>query len=367
MNQSRLDTLAEMITKSDLAGVALNAGPSLTYFTGLNFHLMERPVVFVFLPKSTPLLILPRLEAAKVSAVDGTDLFFYEENPDEWPGVFAKALYSIDISGKKLGVEPLGLRFIEYTLLQNGSTNVQFTDCTKLISSLRGRKDEQEIAIMQKAVDIAESALRATLPQVKRGMEEREIAAELVMQLFRHGSEPKLPFSPIVSGGPNGANPHAKPSTRKIGAGDLLVIDWGAAIDGYVSDLTRTFAVGEIDKESAKIHELVQEANAAGRSAGVVGAACGDVDRAARQVIEEAGYGKFFTHRTGHGIGKECHEEPYIRSDNKEILVAGMTYTVEPGIYLPGKNGVRIEDDVLVTAEGPVSLSSLPRKIIQIG
>jgi Xaa-Pro dipeptidase len=147
----------------------------------------------------------------------------------------------------------------------------------------------------------------------------------------------------------------------------LLVIDWGASYRGYVSDLTRTFAVGEIDRECAGIHEIVQKANSAGRAAGRIGVACGEVDRAAREVIEEAGYGQFFTHRTGHGLGRQCHEDPYMRAGNLELLEEGMTYTVEPGIYLPGKNGVRIEDDMVITDQGAISLSSLPRRIIQVG
>ena len=172
-----------------------------------------------------------------------------------------------------------------------------------------------------------------------------------------------MPFAPIVSGGPNGANPHASPSERKFQAGDLLVVDWGAAYRGYISDLTRTFAVGEVEAEFQKIHKIVQEANAAGRAAGKPGVPCAAVDKAAREVIEKSGYGPYFTHRTGHGIGMEGHEEPYMRSDNMQILEPGMAYTVEPGIYLPGRNGVRIEDDMVVTATGAESLSDMEREI----
>ncbi|MDL1927333.1 aminopeptidase P family protein, partial [Anaerolineae bacterium AMX1] len=203
----------------------------------------------------------------------------------------------------------------------------------------------------------------AVIPLVKVGMTEKELAAELIVQLFKHGSEPELPFAPIVSAGPNSANPHASPSDRKLQRGDLLVVDWGAAFGGYISDLTRTFAVGEVDAECARIHAVVQEANAAGRAAAKPGVPCAEVDKAARAVIEAAGYGKFFTHRTGHGIGMEPHEDPYIRGDNMQILEAGMTFTIEPGIYLPNRNGVRIEDNVVITDSGVDVLSSLPREM----
>ncbi len=178
-----------------------------------------------------------------------------------------------------------------------------------------------------------------------------------------HGAQSDLPFAPIVAAGPNSAMPHSTPSTRKLQSGDLLIIDWGARYGGYASDLTRTFGIGELDDTAIEIHNLVQAANEAGRKAGRVGGTCASIDLVTRAVIEDGGYGDYFTHRTGHGIGLECHEDPYIRNDNEQVLAPGMTYTVEPGIYLPGKNGVRIEDDVLITEEGAVSLSTITREL----
>ena len=202
---------------------------------------------------------------------------------------------------------------------------------------------------------------------MKVGRTEKEIAAELMVQLLRRGSQAELPFSPIVSGGPNSANPHASPSDRKLQPGDLLVVDWGARVDGYISDLTRTFAVGELEPEFRKIAEIVLAANTAGRAAGHPGAPCANVDKATRHVIEQAGYGEYFTHRTGHGIGMEDHEDPYMRGDNMQMLYPGMAYTVEPGIYLPGRGGVRIEDNVVVTKDGVDVLSNMPRELRQVG
>ncbi|CAG0907989.1 unnamed protein product, partial [Cyprideis torosa] len=198
-------------------------------------------------------------------------------------------------------------------------------------------------------------------------MGEDELATELVLQLLRHGSEVELPFQPIVAAGPNGANPHATPSSRPLSPGDLLIIDWGASYGGYCSDLTRTFAVGDVGKEEARIHQVVLHANREGRKAGREGLKCGAVDEVVRRIIEEAGYGPFFTHRTGHGIGRQCHEEPYLRKGNEALLQCGMVYTVEPGVYLPSRNGVRIEDMVVVEERGPVTISSLPRDLIHVG
>jgi Xaa-Pro dipeptidase len=228
-------------------------------------------------------------------------------------------------------------------------------------------KDQDEIENMRKAVKVAEAALDEALSSVKIGMTEKELAAELVVGLLHNGSDAGLPFTPIVSFGPNSANPHASPTDRKLQVGDFLLIDYGASVNDYVSDITRTFAVGKMTPEYEKIHKIVQEANAAGRAAGKPGVPCANVDNAAREVIEKSGYGEYFTHRTGHGLGMEGHEHPYMRGDNMQILEPGMAYTVEPGIYLPGRNGVRVEDNMMVTENGTESLTTLPREMRVVG
>ncbi len=351
-----------------LEGVALNPGPTLAYLTGLNFHLMERPVTALFTPGKPPALALPELEALKLNGLPfEVRPFLYGEDPADWPAVFAQALEYAGLQHGRVGVEPTRLRFLELSLLQAAAPGASFVSGEAALTLLRVCKDAEEAAAMRQAVRIAQQALQATLPMVKAGISERAIASELTVQLLRAGSDSEFPFAPIVSGGPNSANPHASPSERPLQNGDLLVIDWGAAYNGYISDITRTFAIGEVDEECRRIHEIVQQANAAGRAAGRPGVACQAVDAAARAVIEAAGYGEFFTHRTGHGIGMEGHEPPYIRAGNAELLRPGMAYTVEPGIYLPNRNGVRVEDDMLVTANAAESLSDLPRQLITLG
>jgi Xaa-Pro dipeptidase len=172
-----------------------------------------------------------------------------------------------------------------------------------------------------------------------------------------------MPFKPIVASGPNSALPHATPTDRKLKNGDLLIIDWGATVNGYISDITRTFAIGEIDTELEEIHTIVQRSNAAGREAIQPDVPCEVIDQASRSVIDNAGYGPFFIHRTGHGIGLEAHEHPNIREGNLQILTPGMTFTVEPGIYLPDRGGVRVEDNVIVTESGGESLSTYNRQL----
>ncbi|MFM8370414.1 MAG: M24 family metallopeptidase [Chloroflexota bacterium] len=368
MTQSRLDKLTASLRTSNLDAVILNPGPTLKYLTGIGFHLMERPVVLFVAPGKDPVLVLPELELPKL------DLFPYKvqgvaygENPAEWDEAFRKAAQSLGLDGKRIGVEPRNLRLLEFRHVKAGAPEADFPDAGDVLADLRLRKDKAEVDAMRKAVKIAQDALEATIPHIKVGMMEKEVASELVMQLLKHGSDSELPFAPIVSSGPNAANPHASPSERKLQSGDLLVVDWGAAYEGYISDLTRTFAVGEVDAECQKIHKLVQEANAAGRAVAKPGIPCADVDKATRDVIEKGGYGKYFTHRTGHGIGMEGHEAPYMRGDNMQILEPGMAFTVEPGIYLTNRNGVRIEDNMVITENGAESLSDMPREIRVVG
>jgi Xaa-Pro dipeptidase len=374
MTTLRLEKLNASLRTSDLDAVALNPGPTLTYLTGAHFHLMERPVVLLVAQEQRPAVILPELEMLKVEQMPyPVQAFPYGENPSEWEKAFRSAVQALGLdtltgaSGKRIGVEPRQMRLLEFRYVKAGAPEADFPDASDALGLLRLKKDKEEVEAMRRAVKIAQDALEATLPLIKMGVTEKELAAELVVQLLKHGSEPELPFAPIVSGGPNSANPHASPTERKLQAGDLLVIDYGATAYGYISDLTRTFAVGQVEAEYEKIHKIVQEANAAGRAAGKPGVPCAAVDKAARDVIESAGYGKYFTHRTGHGIGMEPHEDPYMRGDNMQLLEPGMAYTVEPGIYLPGRNGVRVEDNVVVTETGSESLSDLPREMRVVG
>jgi Xaa-Pro dipeptidase len=365
---TRQARLAALVASTGLNALVLNPGPSLTYLTGLHFHLMERPVIVIFAPNLPPTIALPELETAKVKDLPfDAQIYPYGEDPTGWTAVFRQAALAAQLEGRLIGVEPGRLRLLELRYLEASAPGAQFISAEESLAALRMRKSEDEIAYMRRAAQIAQQALQATLPAIMAGVSEGRVASELVAQLLRAGSEPQFPFFPIVSGGPNSANPHASPSDRPLAAGDLLVIDWGASYQGYVSDITRTFAIGPVEPEFERIAELVLQANAAGRAAAAPGVAAQVIDQAARQVIETGGYGEYFIHRTGHGLGMEGHEPPYIRDGNTMLLDPGMTFTVEPGIYLPGRGGVRIEDDVVITSEGAESLTDLPRNLITLG
>jgi Xaa-Pro dipeptidase len=364
---SRQNKLANILHSAGLDCLALNPGPSLVYLTGLHFHLSERPVIVIFMPGLKPVIVLPELELQKLQdlpyQIQG---FPYTEDPAKWADSFKAAAQAIHLSSQSVAVEPRQFRYLEYQLLREAVPQAKFIASEASVASLRMYKDEGELSAMRMAAVIAERALESTLPLVKVGITELELASELTLQLLRNGCDPQVPFSPIVSSGPNSANPHASPSNRMLSPGDLLVIDWGASYSGYISDITRTFAIGPVEPELVKVGNIVLEANQAGRDAVKPGISADEVDRAARHVIEAAGYAEFFTHRTGHGIGMEGHEEPYIRTGNPLILEPGMTFTIEPGIYFPGRNGVRIEDDVAVNNTGNECLTSLTREVRQI-
>jgi Xaa-Pro dipeptidase len=366
---TRHTRLAEGLELSGLDALAVNAGPTLVYLTGLHYHLSERPVVAFFIPAGPVTVVVPEMEAGKVQNLPyPVQAFTYREDPLTWGEVFREAVQAAGLAGDlRVGVEPRRLRVLELRLLEASAPQAQFVSAEESVARLRMHKDEAEISAMRRATAIAQQALQATLPLIQVGMTERQLAAELTLQLLRHGSNPEMPFSPIVAAGPNSANPHAVPGDRPLARGDLLVLDWGASVDGYLSDLTRTFAVGEADPELARVAQTVLEANAAARALAAPEVLASEVDTAAREVIARAGYGEYFLHRTGHGLGLEGHEEPYIRADNPFPLAPGMTFTIEPGIYLPGRGGVRIEDDIVITPTGSESLSDLPRELILVG
>jgi Xaa-Pro dipeptidase len=364
---ARQSKLASKIRQSNLDAMVINPGPSLVYLTGLHFHLSERPVIAIFSADEIPTFVIPELEAAKTNnLLFPAKIFLYGEDPDQWSNVFRQAAIAANIDARKVGAEPRSFRLLEMGFLLSASPEIELLAAEEIVMNLRMYKDETELECMRAAARIAQVALKAALPLVKIGISEKELASELTLQLLRGGSAPEIPFSPIVSSGPNSANPHATPSQRTLQAGDFLVIDWGANYQGYFSDITRTFAIGKIEQEFQQIYEIVQMANAAGRAAAKPWINAQDIDRAARSVIEQAGYGEYFIHRTGHGLGMEGHEAPYIRDGNTLLLEPGMTFTVEPGIYISSRNGVRIEDDVVITHDGAESLTDLPRDLIQI-
>jgi Xaa-Pro dipeptidase len=311
--------------------------------------------------------VLPEFESDKLSGLDfECRSVTYGENPASWGDAFRSISGALGLERSRIGAEPRGMRMLESEYIEAAAGGIRLVPGEKLISGIRARKDESEISSLREAVDVAQKALLNALPQIQTGMTELEVAGLLTSETLKTGSDPQLPFSPIVGFGPNSALPHHFPTDRRLAEQDIILIDWGASKDGYSADLTRVFAAGEDLAPFQDVSRIVAEANATAQRAAGPGVEASLVDKAARDVIEAAGMGANFTHRTGHGLGLEGHEPPYIRGDNTELLEPGMVFTIEPGIYFPGHYGVRIEDDIVVTHAGAESLTSLPREITRL-
>ena len=263
---------------------------------------------------------------------------------------------------KSIGIESHAMTVAMHGALEQRLSRTELRPTTDLVESLRIVKDAGEVQAIRQAVDQARRGFDVIRALLRPEMTEKQVADELEAQLRRFGAR-GFSFPAIVAAGPQAALPHATPGDRLIGEHPFLLIDWGARAGLYVSDLTRLLVTGKIPPKLQRIYEVVLKAKQAGVAAIRPGITCGEVDLAARRVIDEAGFGRRFGHGLGHGIGMEVHEAPRLAKGQQTKLKAGMVVTVEPGIYLPGWGGVRIEDDVLVTRTGHEVLSSLPTEL----
>jgi Xaa-Pro dipeptidase len=366
MVKERVVKLLELAAQAQLAAVAIMPGPNMHYFTGLHFHLSERPTLAIFPVRGQPALICPAFEATKTQRSPvAWQLFTYVDGQDPLE-VFHAAGHALQLDQKRLGIEAYKMRVLELRLLEKAAYALTCEPADALITQLRMVKDADEIAALRRAIEITERALDDVLDAVRAGLTERQVASLLTQALLQRGAE-GLAFEPLIQSGPNSALPHATAGERVVQSGEVLLLDFGITLDGYNSDITRTFVLEEASDEIKRIYELVRQANAAGRAAAKPGATGQDVDRATRQVIVAGGYGQYFTHRTGHGLGLEGHEPPYMVEGNTVPLVVGNTFTIEPGIYVPGLGGVRIEDDLVITADGAESLTTYDRGLRIVG
>lgn len=340
--------------------LAIVPGPNLFYITSVNFHLSERPVV-LFIEEDNLTFILPELEIQKLSGLDVISLTYSDvSGPQSAFDIFLK-----DKNFEKVGVESRLIRHLELNLIDTNHSEI--VDSMFLFANLRTVKSDYEIQMVEKAVEIAEKSFNLIAHKLNSGISEKEFASQLVIELLSNGSESELPFSPIVASGANAANPHHFPSDKVIEENELVIVDWGANNKGYFSDITRTFATGKnIDSRLLDAYESVRLANIAAREKSEDGVTAGEVDLAARSIIDQKGFGEYFIHRTGHGLGLEIHEEPNIKQNDDFVLKNGNLFTVEPGIYIPKLGGIRIEDDVLIESGKSRSLTTLSRDLVYL-
>lgn len=355
---TRLEKLRAVMREQEVDLVALGAGAHLAWLTGLHPHADERPLLLCVTQDYAGFL-MPALEAQ--SARQHTDLPFFPWADDQGPdAAFAALLAEAGAGHARRIVLDETMRADFAALVQDAlpAAERQFTAAT--IGALRMRKDETEYAILKRNAQSADTAMQAAWAGMRVGMSEEEVAS-IVRASFK--DQGAVPLFSIVGAGGNGAFPHHQTGTTKLAKGDAIVMDIGGGMDGYSSDMTRMAVMGDAPEGYHDVHAIVERAVQAALAVARPGVRAHVVDDAARGVIAEAGYGEYFVHRTGHGMGIEVHETPYITASSQTVLDEGMVFSIEPGIYLPGRFGIRLEDIVILRADGPEILSDLPRDL----
>jgi len=361
MNRTRLDRLREELREAGLAGVFLVPGPNFLYFTGVPMSMSERITLLAVPAQGEPAMLAPLLESDKLREMSGLDEMFAYSDEEGPQSSFAQLVEATNLSGS-LGAEFYAMRLAERQLLAGQIEPLRLEDATPIIARLRMVKDVSELAAMEDAVELTESILWAAVQAIGPGMREKEIAELVQREMVERGVG--LAHFVSVASGPRSALPHAQPTDRMIHDGDLVWIDMGAAVRGYYADITRTVAVGRLPPQLEEAYRVVYSAQEEARNRARPGMTAHQVDALCRDYIEAQGLGRYFIHRTGHGLGLEIHEPPYIVRGSDLVLTPGMTFTIEPGVYLPGLGGVRIEDDVVMVEGGCRSLTSYQRDLL---
>jgi len=356
---SRIEQLEQSMNEKGWDSLLVTDPKHVYYLTGFASDPHERFLGLLLVRGEEPTLIVPALDAEAANAASSVKNIVTHGDTDN-PYALLQRLFKGSIG--TLGIEKEQLTVARYEELSAAVSAKQYADIGPLLRSMRVNKSPEEIKRMKHAMELIEEVLRQGLKSVKTGVTEIEIVAELEYLMKKLGAQGPS-FETMVLSGPKTALPHGTPGDRKIQHGDLLMFDMGVYADGYASDITRTFAVGDISPELKKIYNAVLEANLQGIQAIKPGVTLASVDKAARDAIENAGYGPYFLHRLGHGLGMDVHEYPSVHGNNADLVQPGMVFTVEPGVYVAGLGGVRIEDDIFVTDNGVEVLTSYPKEL----
>ncbi|MFE7748547.1 M24 family metallopeptidase [Streptomyces sp. NPDC057428] len=357
--RARMARAAASADAAGLAGLLVAPGPDMVHLTGYRLPAdTERLTMLVLRAGHDPVLVVPALEAADAARAPGAPALTLREWTDA-ADPYALTAALLDRKGR-FGISDNAWA-LHLLALGKDLPDASYVSLTDALPMLRAVKDAAELERLAAAGAAADATYEEILKVRFSGRRESDVAADLAALLKQHGHS-QVDFT-VVGSGPNGANPHHEAGDRTIGTGDMIVLDFGGLKHGYGSDTSRTVHVGEPTAEEQRVHDVVREAQEEGCRAVRPGVACQDVDRAARAVITESGYGEHFIHRTGHGIGVTTHEPPYMIEGEEQPLVPGMCFSVEPGIYLPGRFGVRIEDIVTVTQDGGRRLNTTSREM----
>lgn len=354
--QRRCEKLKEELKAEGLGGVLIAPGPNMRYLTGVHSLLLERPFMLLVPASGEAQLVAPRLESGPYVGCP-LPMKIHPWTDSEGPGAALSIAATSAGAEGEWGVE--GRMPYGYLHMLTKRRPLRLETAEPILQGLREKKDKEEARRLEKSGVMLSAAFEKIPEFLSAGKTEIEVARRVSDAIYAEGATGVDDV--LVQSGPRGADPHLLPSTRRIGREDSVVIDAGSTFEGYYADVTRTFCLGR-GREQREVYETVLEAESTGIKASAEGATTGDVDRAARIVLVKAGLGKNFFHRTGHGLGLEIHEAPYIVEGGRERLRSGMCFTVEPGAYLRGKFGVRIEDDVLVRGGRGRAITDAPKE-----
>ena len=356
---NRFDAIAAVLPQYGLDGILLTSAANRFYATG--FHSDEEGGIALVTTKGSFYFTDSRYIEAAEKSIENAAIGMVHAGKR----YMAWINEALELTGaKEIGIEEDHMTVADYRAYEE-KLNCQLKPAAEMMSLLRRCKDEQEIACMTKAQRIAEEAFRQLLPEIKPGVTERQLAARLQYLAISAGAE-KMSFDTIVASGPNGSMPHAVPSDRAVQDGEFITFDFGCVYEGYCSDMTRTVAVGQVSEEMEKVYNIVKQAQQAGLDAACAGKTGREVDAAARDIIEAAGYGAYFGHSLGHSLGLQVHETPGATPANENPLPLRAVISVEPGIYLPGRFGVRIEDVVVLEENGCRNLMELSKELLHL-
>ncbi len=347
MSSRRVERVRAWLAEQDLGALLVSSAPNVRWLTGF---------------AGEGMLVVDN------GALICTDSRYRVQSCEEAPGVecaadgghLEQAIARLAACGAaRVGFEAPHLSYANWQKLAEGLEGVELVPCGDEIRRLRAVKDTGEVKLIERAASVADEAFGQWRAALEPGISEREAALELERLMVLGGAE-KPSFEIIVAAGPNGAKPHARPGPRTIDVGDLVVVDWGAQVEGYCSDCTRTLLVGEVGEKQRAIWEAVREAQLAAIDAAVAGAKCAAVDAVAREALRGEGWEREFSHGLGHGVGLQVHEQPTLSQRSEDVLAPGMVVTIEPGVYIDDWGGVRLEELVLVTEQAPRVLTHAP-------
>ncbi len=355
---SRLLAVRDHLARADLDALLVTSLPNIRYITGFS----GSNALLVITARDCQLLTDFRY-ATQVDEEVGASVTVRIESTNLWTGLWAQLLQMSGVD--RLGFESAHLLHRDFARLLEQGSRWQWRPTSEIIETRRAQKDVGEIACIEVAVAMAERALAATLPAIRPGLTETQLAGILERSLRDAGSE-AFPFASIVASGPRSALPHARAGDRILQIGDFVLLDFGAVAEGYCSDITRTVILGRATEEQHEVYSTVLEANTVASGAVRAGISGMTADALARDYIDARGFGEAFGHSLGHGIGLEVHEAPRLAKNIDALLTAGMVVTIEPGIYRAGWGGVRIEDDVVLTISGRRVLTGASRDLMEI-